>query len=251
MKAMILAAGLGTRLKPWTLHHPKALVPVGGTPMLAHVISRLKSQGFDSIAVNVHHFAGQIKDFLASEYPADRIGISDESDALLDTGGGLLKATPLLCGDDRPYLVHNVDILSDAPLADIMKAHEASGRDISLVTSPRESTRRLVFGPRGELRGWHNMVSGEFRPAGFVAGADMHEAAFSGIYAVSPRVHDALREYSRRIGSDAFPIMDFLLDAAGTLRIGEIGLPELNLIDIGKPATLSRAGEFLDSLGSR
>lgn len=251
MKAMILAAGLGTRLKPWTLHHPKALVPVGGEPMLQRVIARLESQGFDEITINTHHFADQIKDFISERYPSHAIGISDESDTLLDTGGGLLKATPLLCADDRSYLVHNVDILSDAPLADIMRMHEESGRDISLVTSPRESSRKLVFDASGGLRGWHNVKTGEYRPAGFPPGPDSHESAFSGIYAVSPRVHDALRDYAAATGSEIFPIMDFLLDSAGHLKIGEIRLQELNLIDIGKPDTLSRAEQFLMSLESR
>lgn len=164
MKAFVLAAGLGTRLKPWTEKHPKALVPVGGVPMLERVIGRLRQEGFDDITVNVHHFADQIRDFLDSKDFGVTVHISDESERLSDTGGGILKAGPILGRDKCPFIVHNVDILSDAPLAEIMAEHLRSGRDISLVTSPRESTRKLVFDDRESLHGWHNLSTGEYRP---------------------------------------------------------------------------------------
>lgn len=123
MKAMILAAGLGTRLRPWTLQHPKALVPVGGIPMLHRVITSLTAQGFDDITVNIHHFGQQIIDFLNSKEYGTRINISDERGHLLDTGGGIVHASKFLCADAEPFLVHNVDILSDADLCGLMKAH--------------------------------------------------------------------------------------------------------------------------------
>lgn len=246
MKAMILAAGLGTRLRPWTLSHPKALVPVGGVPMLGRVISRLTEEGFDRIVINVHHFAGQIRDYIASEdFGSVDIAVSDESDRLLDTGGGLLHATSLLCGDDAPYLVHNVDILSDAPLGDLMRRHIGSGDDITLLTSGRTSSRHLVFGKDGRLAAWHNVATGRYRPDGFVPAPSMHESAFSGIYVVSPSLHADLEEYSVRIGDAKFPVMDFMLGYAGKKRIGEVRLDALNLIDIGKPETLSQAEALL------
>lgn len=249
MKAFILAAGFGTRLKPWTLEHPKALVPVHGVPMLRRVIDKLDASGFDSLTVNVHHFADQIVDFLKGEGLDKQVRVSDESAGILDTGGGLLNAAPLLFGDDAgPVLVHNVDILSDAPLRQIVESHSSSGADISLVTSPRESSRKLVFDVQGNLRGWHNLKSGEFRPEGFAKSADMHERAFSGIYVVSKPVVKALETYAAEIGVRKFPIMDFLLHNAALpegsdlkLKIKEIELPELNLIDIGKPETLREA----------
>ena len=140
MKAFILAAGFGTRLKPWTLEHPKALVPVHGVPMLRRVIDKLRGYGFDSLTVNVHHFADQIVDYIKEEGLEDLVKVSDESEGILDTGGGLLNAAPqLFVSDSDPVLVHNVDILSDAPLREIMARHELSGADISLVTSLRES----------------------------------------------------------------------------------------------------------------
>ena len=146
---MILAAGLGTRLKPWTLEHPKALVPVDGIPMLERVILKLKSQGFDEIVVNVHHFAGQITDFLDSKDFGIKISISDERGGLLDTGGGLVHARHLLEGE--PFLVHNVDILSNADLSALMHFHESEGNDVTLLTSDRKSSRKLLFDEDGSL----------------------------------------------------------------------------------------------------
>lgn len=255
-KAFVLAAGLGTRLRPWTLEHPKALVPVCGVPMLRRVIGRLQAEGFGNVTVNVHHFADQIKDFLAGSRLGVRINISDESAALLDTGGALLHASEFLAAGGSPFLVHNVDILSDAPLAEIMDMHAAPGRHVSLVTSPRQSSRRLAFDDGGVLRGWHNILTDEMRPARFHADDGLHERAFSGIYVVNPEALDALRAYSRAIGSPAFPIMDFFMHNVSLskedpykLDIGEIGLKGLNLIDIGKPETLSKAESLLGQYG--
>lgn len=244
MNAFILAAGLGTRLKPWTLSHPKALVPVGGIPMLERVILHLREEGFDNIVINVHHFSGQIIDFISNKDWGVEIIVSDESDRLLDTGGGLLKASGLFTAPDKPVLIHNVDILSDAPLREIMSVHKESQKDISLITSPRNSSRKLVFDSVGILRGWHNLSSGEFRPSWFSAAPHFHEAAFSGIYIMEQKALSALRDFSTKICSDKFPIMDFFLSEPESINIGEIGLGSLNLIDIGKPETLQEADKF-------
>lgn len=244
MKAFILAAGLGTRLKPWTLEHPKALVPVGGVPMLERVILRLKGEGFEEITVNVHHFADQIVDFLSNHDFGVKINVSDESDALLDTGGGILKAAPLLTADEKPFLVHNVDILSDAPLSDLMARHIESGRDISLVTSKRESSRQLLFDSSSSLSGWHNVRTGQYRPEGFEPDESVHENAFSGIYIVNPGVLKDLYDYRCEIRSGTFPIMDYFLSRIRKINIGEMKLESLRLIDIGKPDTLSEAQAF-------
>ena len=193
MKAFILAAGLGTRLRPWTLEHPKALVPVGGMPMLERVILRMRDQGFDDITVNVHHFAGQIVDFLNTRDFGVSIHVSDERERLLDTGGAILHASRFLAADPAPFLVHNVDILSDAPLASLMQKHIGSGRDISLVTSERKSSRRLLFDADGTLAGWHSLATDEYRPEGFCRHAEdgLAENAFSGIYVVSANAVDS------------------------------------------------------------
>lgn len=244
MNAFILAAGLGTRLKPWTLSHPKALVPVGGIPMLERVILNLREEGFDKIVINVHHFSAQILDFLSNKQWGVQIAVSDESKKLLDTGGGLLKASELFTDPDNPVLIHNVDILSDAHLKEIMRIHKESQNDISLITSTRNSTRRLVFDSCGCLKGWHNLSSGEFLPAGFSMAPDFHETAFSGIYIVEPKVFSSLRDFSTKISSDKFPIMDFFLSKTENINIGEIRLESLNLIDIGKPETLLEADKL-------
>lgn len=127
MKAIIFAAGLGTRLKPFTLEHPKALVEVQGKPMLQRVIERLRVAGISEIVVNVHHFARQIIDFITVNdgFGCD-ISISNETDMLLDTGGGIAKAAPLLDGDE-PFIAYNADILSDFNIRDMIDAHRLSG----------------------------------------------------------------------------------------------------------------------------
>ena len=257
MKAMIMAAGLGTRLRPWTLHHPKALVPVGGVPMLERVICRLRDQGFDYIVVNVYHFADQIKEFLAAHDIGVKIAISDESDLLLDTGGAIANAAPLLSVDQEPFLVHNVDILSDAPLARLMELQPESGRDILLLTSGRESSRKLIFTPENRLCGWHKVGTEEYRPEGFLPQPGDSEEAFSGIYVVSGKALADICRYGREKGERKFPIMDYFMDNAAQIdeaaqpavRIGRHYLPQLNLIDIGRPETLSKADSLLD--GSR
>lgn len=248
MKAFILAAGLGTRLKPWTNKHPKALVPVGGVPMLARVIDRLREECFDDIIINVHHFADQIIDFLNNNDFNVKIRISDESMELLDTGGGLLKVLNNYCDETEPVLVHNVDILSNAPLRLIMEKHLNCGNDISLVTSQRRSTRKLIFNNNSELIGWHNLVTDEYKPSSFRPLLSATEASFSGIYVVNALVKKQMELFSDERGTKEFPIMDFLLNnvsahnhTVSRLKIRETVLDELELIDIGKPDTLHRA----------
>lgn len=242
MKALVLAAGLGTRLRPFTLRHPKALVEVGGTPMLARVLRRLELEGYDDIVVNIHHFGNQIVDWLAAhKNKLQRVVISDETDALLDTGGAILHARSLLGADGRPFLVHNVDILSDASLRDLMRNHEESGRDVTLLVSDRESSRKLVFDKAGRLVGWHNVNADEYKPVGFAPSESDCEYAFSGIQVVSPRIFEVMED----MGCEGrFSIIDFLLASRQMLDIGMAMQPGLHLMDIGKPATLSQANKL-------
>ncbi|MDE6578671.1 MAG: NTP transferase domain-containing protein [Muribaculaceae bacterium] len=244
MRAMILAAGLGTRLKPWTLSHPKALVPVQGVPMLERVILKLKSQGFNFIVVNIHHFGSQIIDFLESHDFGMEIRISDERERLLDTGGAILHAYPLFGGGDEPILIHNVDILSDANLAKLVESNIESGADSTLLVSERESTRKLIFSPDMDLRGWHSETTGAYKPEGFIKHDDDLEYAFSGIHVLRP---DMIREMGRIEKDSKFAIMDFLLSSENRCRIKGYLQPELKLIDIGKPATLSQANTLRDN----
>ena len=245
MKAMILAAGLGTRLKPWTLSHPKALVPVDGVPMLERVILRLKEEGFDDIVVNVHHFADQIVDFLATHDYGVRIRVSHEEDCLLDTGGAILHAAPLLDFSTGPVLVHNVDILSDADLRGLMDKHNASGNAATLLVSDRNSSRKLVVDRDMALGGWHNLNEDRFRPEGFRPSQSHKEVAFSGIHVVSGEMADEMV----RLGfSGKFPVMDYYLSADRQGRVGCVEQSGLRLIDIGKPETIAVAKSVLEEM---
>ncbi len=241
MKALILAAGLGSRLKPWTDSHPKALVPVGRQPMLQRVVEKLLSQGFDDIVVNVHHFSSQIIDFLADKsWP---VRISDESGMLLDTGGGIAKASSFFEG--APFLVHNVDILSDADLGMLMTVHLSSGNDATLLVSDRESSRKLVFNEDMNLEGWHDLSSGSFRPEGFRLNPQSKEYAFSGIHIVGEGMAMEMRQL---FGDGAYPVMNYYLSKERKSRVGGFLQRDLHLIDIGKPATLSQACSIFENL---
>ncbi|MDE6795190.1 MAG: nucleotidyltransferase family protein [Muribaculaceae bacterium] len=236
MKAMILAAGLGTRLRPWTLEHPKALVPVGGVPMLERVIVRLKEEGFNDIVVNIHHFGDQIIDFLGSKDFGVRIGISDERGNLLDTGGGLVYADRLL--GDEPVLVHNVDILSNADLQTLMRIHKESQAGGSLLVNDRESSRKLIFDSEMKLKGWHHLGTDEYKPKEYTSKEGDTEYAFSGIYVTNGEMR---REMRQLFGESAFPVMDYFLSKDRKERVDGVVASNLNLIDIGKPATLKAA----------
>lgn len=239
MKAFVLAAGLGTRLRPFTLKHPKALVEVGGRPMLGRVLDRLEEEGFDRIAVNIHHFGEQIIDYLESPDQKRRsVAVSDERDELLDTGGAILHARAILGADDEPFLVHNVDILSDAPLRQLAARHIVEENDVTMLVSDRESGRKLIFDSEGFLTGWHHLGEDRFKPADYRKMEGDEEYAFSGIHMMSPSV---FAEMERQQRGGAFSVIDFLLEARGHLRIRAYVVKGLQLIDIGKPATLSQA----------
>lgn len=243
MKAMIFAAGLGTRLRPLTDHTPKALIPVAGKPMLEHVILRLKAAGFSDITINIHHLGEQIIDFLqAHQNFGTTIHISDERDFLLDTGGGIKKAMPFLEGTE-PFLVHNVDILSDTDLAVLYRLHEKSGNDATLLVSPRPTSRYLLFDSTNRLRGWINKKTQQTKPDDFCyQPAEVHEYAFSGIHVLSPSIFRYMTD-ARWAGK--FSIIDFYLQTCKEARIYGHPSTRLQLIDIGKPETLPLAESFL------
>lgn len=240
---MILCAGLGTRLKPWTFEHPKALVPVGGVPMIKRVAERLIGMGFDDLTINVHHFADQIIEYIEEgNIEGCNIHISDETECLLDTGGGILFAEQFLAQDSRPFLVHNVDILSDADLKLLYDRHVESVNDVTLLVSDRATDRKLVFDSDMVLKGWINRKSGETRPANLEVEESDKVLAFSGIYVMSPSVFGKMKTagFNRK-----FPIMDFFLAGLDDVRIGCVCCPGMTIIDIGKPETLEKAREML------
>ena len=239
---MIFAAGLGTRLKPLTDHMPKALVPVAGKPMLEHVIEKLKAAGFDEIVINVHHFANQIIDFLKEKNNFGiTIHISDETDFLLDTGGGIKKAAPYF---DEPFLIHNVDILSNTDLKALYNYHLQSGNDATLLVSPRQTTRYLLFNSDRRLCGWINKNTLQTKPEGFIYQPNVQkEYAFSGIHIISP----GLFKYMDEKWNGKFSIMDFYLQLCQEALIGGYAKEDLQLIDIGKPETLAKAEEYINA----
>ena len=247
MKAMIFAAGLGSRLKPLTDTMPKALVPVAGCPMLEHVILKLKASGFTEIVINIHHFGEQIFDFLKTNNDFGlTIHISDERDRLLDTGGGIRKARLFFENSGEPFLVHNVDILSDMNLKELYDFHMQSGSVATLLASRRTTSRYLLFNTERKLRGWINKDTGQVKPEGFHYDESLYrEYAFSGIHVFSPAVF-RLMEAPRWEGK--FSIMDFYLATCGQTDYSGYLAEKLELIDIGKPETLARAEEFVKKL---
>ena len=179
---MIFAAGLGSRLKPLTDSMPKALVPIAGRPMLEHVILKLKASGFTEIVINIHHFGEQILDFLkANDNFGLTIHISDEREQLLDTGGGVRKACTFFEHSDEPFLVHNVDILSDVDLKELYDYHLQNGSVATLLASRRKTSRYLLFDTDRRLCGWINKDTGQVKPEGFRPDESRYqEYAFSG-----------------------------------------------------------------------
>lgn len=238
---MIFAAGLGTRLKPLTDMMPKALVRVGGEPLLYHVIMRLKQAGFERIVVNVHHFSQQIIDYLrGNAYFGLDIRISDESGALLDTGGGIKKAACFF-DTQSPVLIHNVDILSNVNLSQFYEEH--SENDATLLVSRRTTRRYLLFDDDMRLVGWTNLDTGEIKsPCTAVRSGvrKAHSLAFSGIHLFHPSLFPLMQSFPERFG-----IIDFYLQNCHKALIKGCVKDNLQLMDVGKPDTLDKAEKFL------
>ena len=246
MLAFVFAAGMGTRLKPITDTMPKALVPVGGKPLIEHVMTKLKASGFTEAVVNVHHFADQIEDW-ARNQDIMPMHISDERKMLLETGGAVLHARKYLEGCVR-FLIHNVDILSDCDL----RWFASQVREDALATllvSDRKSTRYLLFNPQTmRLEGWVNEKTGEIRLAGrYVDESKCLRLAFSGIHIMSDQVPAVMENYAMThglyIASDTprFSVIDFYLDMCHLYKIYGVKAENLNLIDVGKMDTLEQA----------
>ena len=240
MKAFIFAAGLGTRLKPWTDTMPKALVPYSGKPMLGHLADRLKDAGVDEIVVNVHHFAEQIVSYVRSEDDFGiKVQISDESDALLDTGGGLLHARAFLEGGTEPFIAHNVDILSNLDIRAFYDSGTGDNAVAKLLVSDRDSSRKLLFDKDMRLVGWKNLKTGQIK--GHPESAAF-EYAFAGVHLLSPSIYGAFDSHPRFSG--AFSIIDFYLAICDTHAVYGYLQNGLRVLDIGKPEALAMAGKF-------
>ena len=237
MKALIFAAGMGTRLRPLTDRMPKALVPVAGAPLLQRVILKLKDAGFDEMVINIHHLGQQIIDFLqANGNFGMNIHLSDERALLLDTGGGILHARPFLDGDE-PFLVHNADILTDADLGALVDTHRRSGAEATLLVSQRTTSRYLLFDDDLRLHGWTNKKTGEVRPAGLTG--TYRELAFAGIHLLSPAVFHLMDDPLWQ--GRPFSIIDFYLHICPQVRISGCPVQATHWFDTGTPETLARA----------
>ena len=240
MKALIFAAGLGTRLKPLTDTMPKALVPIDGKPLLEHVILKLKAAGFSQLIINVHHFPDQIIDFLKSKNNFDlRIEISDERDKLLDTGGGVKKAKWFF-DDGKPFLVHNVDILSNIDLQSLYQQHLETSPLATLVVSERDTFRYFLFDKEARLKGWINEKTGEVRQEKLANTELFKKLAFSGIQVLSPEVFKLMDHFP-----DYFSIVDFYLQNAAQQQIKAYVPQALKMIDVGKLNVLTDAEQFV------
>ena len=247
-QAMILAAGLGTRLKPLTDTMPKALVPVSGRPLLDINIRRLMEQGYDRFVVNIHHFAQQIIDFVKEQDYAPLVHFSDETDQLLETGGGLKKAQGLF-RDDQPILIHNVDILDNVNYDWFARQHQPD-EDAVLLVSQRKTKRYLLFDNAMHLMGWKNIETGEIKsPYEYVRrtglsqhGEELNMFAFSGIHSFSPRLFPLMERFP-----DCFPIIDFYLSVCHRAPIVGLVKPDLQLMDVGKLDTLHEADAFFET----
>lgn len=236
---MIFAAGLGTRLRPITDTMPKALVPVDSKPLLHHLLQKLQKAGCTQVVINVHHFAEQIAQYVATHDYGMRIDLSDESDMLLDTGGGLRKAASLLDGDE-PILVHNVDILSNIDIATLMATHHPESL-ATVVVSPRSTSRYLLFDSELLMRGWNNIKSGEVKPQGLNTDG-LQPLAFAGIHVVSPRIFSLMNDMPAK-----FSIIDFYLQAMTAHPIMGYVPQDFAMLDVGKIDTLQPAEEFVKS----
>ena len=264
MQSMIFAAGLGTRLKPLTDRIPKALVRVGGKPLIEYVLKNLVAAGSKRIVVNVHHFANQIIEYLQQNDFGVDIRVSDETEMLLDTGGGIKNAAPFF-NTSEPVLIHNVDILSNVDLRALYnyacEAEIEQKVDAVLLVSLRKTKRYLIFNKDMRLVGWTNVDTGEVKSPyetlhklTFTQPYDNNNItneqygytlfAFSGIHVIGNKVFEAMDECSAK-----FPIMDFYLQYAKDLHfVGKLK-NNLKLMDVGKLDTLAEADAFVKQLG--
>ena len=256
MKAMIFAAGLGTRLKPLTDTLPKALVPLAGKTLLQWQIEKLQAAGITDIVINVHHFPDMIIDYLREHNNFGcNIQVSDEREALLETGGGLLKAQTLLTNNmksEEGILVCNVDILSNIDLKALQEAYNPNEMGV-VVVSDRETQRYLLFNEENRLCGWTNIATGEIKPTPNPFSKDgelnpnIKKLAFSGMQILSPRIFQHMNKIIEQKGNK-FSLIDLYLTIAGTETIRAFIPENYRMMDVGKTNQLAEAESFAKNL---
>ena len=246
MKAMIFAAGLGTRCKPWTDTHPKALAIINGKSLLQRNIEYLQQYGITEVVVNVHHFADQIIDAVKNNNGwGSSIMISDERDEVLETGGGLLKAKPLLQGAE-PFLTLNADILTDLNINNLLAYHKQNKALISFGVTNRKTSRNFLFNENNRLCGWRNNTTGEERgpfltfPKGEGMNINLTEKAYSCVVVFEPKVFSLIRQTGK------FSLVDTYLDLAAEHVILGYNHTQDKLVDVGKTESVAVAeAQFL------
>lgn len=235
MKAMILAAGLGTRFKPWTNQHPKALALINGKTLLQRAIEYLQQYDIRDVVINVHHFADQLEKAIQKDKGwGSTITISDERDEVLETGGGLLKAKEFL--KDDTFLTINVDILTDLNLKYFLSFHQQQQSLITLAVSDRKTSRYLLFNKYNRLCGWRNKKTGEEKIV--IHAPELMEKAYSGIALFEPSVFDVISL------SGKFSLIDLYLSLAATNKIADFDHSSDRLIDVGKPESVAVAEQM-------
>jgi N-acetyl-alpha-D-muramate 1-phosphate uridylyltransferase len=241
MKAMILAAGLGTRLKPFTDRHPKALAVVSGKTLIQRNIEYLAGVGIKDVIVNVHHFANQVKKFISKNNGfGSNITISDESDAILETGGGLKKAGWFFTDSNLPFVVINVDVLTDMDLGDMIDQHKKLQPLATLAVTSRKTSRYFLFDEMPNLCGWKNEKTGEQKISR--EASEYIQKAFSGIHVISPKIFSLIKTSALPSGiKDKFSMVDVYLEFAKTHAITAFDHSNTKYIDVGKPESIVKA----------
>jgi N-acetyl-alpha-D-muramate 1-phosphate uridylyltransferase len=236
MKAMIFSAGLGTRFKPWTDRHPKALAMVNGKTLLQRNIEYLAQNGITDLVVNVHHFADQVEDALKKNNGwGSRVRISDEREELLDTGGGLLHARSLF-NDNETFITCNVDILTDLDIQPLLDFHREKKSLISFGVSDRKTSRYLLFDDEARLCGWRNVKTGDEKIA---RGHDvLRQKAYSCVVVFEPRVFDLIPF------SGKFSLIDLYLALAADHPIYGYEHRGDRWVDVGKPESVAVAEQL-------
>ena len=232
MKAMIFAAGLGTRFKPWTDKHPKALALVNGKSLLQRNVEYLQQFGITNIIVNVHHFADQITATIKKNKGwKSNIAISDEPNEVLETGGGLKKASWFF--DDGAFVVINADILTDFDLQMMIDFHYQQKPLATLATTNRNTSRYFLFDEDNNLCGWRNVKTNEQKIS--IEKSELIQKAFSGIHIIEPKIFSLIKQTGK------FSIVDTYLELAKTEIIKGFDHSNSKLVDVGKPESVTEA----------
>jgi NDP-sugar pyrophosphorylase family protein len=235
---MLFAAGLGTRLKPFTDSHPKALAPVNGKPLLQRNIEYMKSYGIEDFIINTHHFAEQIVEFLdAHDNFNARITLSYEPGEPLETGGGLKKAAWFFKGDQKPFLVMNADILTNLDLGAIVHYHETHKPLATLAVTHRKSTRNFLFDDAMRLCGWTNLQTGEKRMSRPYTD-DLQPLAFTTVHVIDPAIFPLITQEGK------FSIIDTYLDLARDHDIRGYLHDQDIVVDVGRPESIAEAERY-------